>query len=66
MPNLTGTELAQKILAIRPEMPIVLSTGYSELITAEQAKELGIRDYIIKPVIKREFAKVIRKVLDDG
>jgi len=66
MPNLTGTELAQKILAIRPEMPIVLCTGYSELINAEKAKELGIRDYIMKPVIKREFARIIRKVLDNG
>ena len=66
MPNLTGTELAEQILAIRPEMPIVLCSGYSELINAEQAKKLGIRDYIVKPVIKRDFAKVIRKVLDGG
>ena len=66
MPNLTGTELAKQVLAIRPEMPIVLCTGYSELIDDEQAKDLGIRDYIMKPVIKREFAKLIRKVLDNG
>ena len=66
MPNLTGTELAEQILAIRPEMPIVLCSGYSELINAEQAKNLGIRDFIMKPVIKRDFAKLIRKVLDNG
>jgi CheY-like chemotaxis protein len=66
MPNLTGTELAEQILAIRPEMPIILCSGYSQLINAEQAKNLGIRDYIVKPVIKRDFARIIRKVLDKG
>ena len=45
-------------------MPIVLCSGHSELINAEKAKSIGIRGYIMKPVIKRDFARIIRRVLD--
>ena len=64
MPNMTGEELARRILAIRPEMPIILCTGYSELINEEKAKAISIRDYLMKPVIKKELAEVVRKALD--
>lgn len=50
MPQLTGVELAQKILAVRPELPIILSTGYSDQVDEVKAKTLGIRGYITKPV----------------
>ena len=65
MPNMTGAELAQKILAARPELPIILCTGFSELINEQKAKAIGIREYIMKPIIIREIAQVVRRVLDE-
>ena len=64
MPKLTGAELAGQILAIRPEMPIILCTGYSELIDAEKAEAIGVDYYITKPVTRRKLAGIIRKALD--
>ena len=63
MPGLTGFELAQKALAIRPDLPIVLCTGFSELINKETAQAIGIRAYLMKPVSVRELAKTVRKAL---
>ena len=64
MPKMTGAELAKNILAVRSDTPIVLCTGFSELIDEEMAKEMGIRDYIMKPVIMKDLAKAVRNVLD--
>ncbi len=64
MPEMTGIELAQKILAIRPDMPIILSTGFSYLVDAESAKAAGIRGFAMKPLTRREMAKIVRRVLD--
>lgn len=64
MPNLTGYELAQKALAIRPNLPIILCTGFSELTNKEQAQALGIRAYLMKPVSVQELGLTVRKVLD--
>jgi len=64
MPGLTGAELAEFVLACYPEMPIILCTGYSEVMDADKAKELGIRSFVVKPVDNREMACTIREVLD--
>lgn len=64
MPGLTGIELAKQILKIRPDIPVILCTGYSETVTRQDALKIGIKEFIIKPIIKREIAGVIRKVLD--
>ncbi len=64
MPNMTGAELAPKLLVIRPDIPIIICTGFSELITEDKAKALGIRAYVMKPVVMNEIAKTIRNVLD--
>ena len=64
MPNMTGTELAQKLMGIRSDIPIILFTGFSEVITEEKAKSIGIREYVMKPVVKTEIARTIRRVLD--
>jgi len=66
MPGLTGSELARAILAIRPDLPIILCTGYSHLIDEAGAKELGIRAMIMKPLVKQDVAELIRTVLDDA
>ncbi|MFH2121947.1 MAG: response regulator [Pseudomonadota bacterium] len=63
MPRLTGLELARKMMAIQPTLPIILCTGYSELINKEQAHAIGIRAYLMKPVSVRELAITVRQVL---
>ncbi len=64
MPNMTGTQLAKKLLAIMPGIPIILCTGFSEVVSENTAKAMGIREYVMKPVIQSEITKTIRKVLD--
>jgi DNA-binding NtrC family response regulator len=64
MPNLTGTQLAQKILKIRPDMPIILCTGHTETVTLEEVQAAGIREFLKKPVNKTEFTHAIRRTLD--
>jgi PAS domain S-box-containing protein len=64
MPGLTGADLAREILALRPEMPIILCTGFSEQINAGQAKRMGIRGFIMKPYVTSQLAETIRTVLD--
>jgi len=65
MPHITGAQLAQKLLAVKPDLPIILCTGFSELINENKAKAIGIREYIMKPIIIQELARVVRKVLDE-
>ncbi len=64
MPSLAGDELASEIIRISPETPIILCTGYSSRITQQQAKEMGIRAFISKPVLKKDMAETTRNVLD--
>jgi PAS domain S-box-containing protein len=64
MPILPGSELAQRILAIRPDMPIILCTGYSSMISEQKAKQLGIREFLLKPIERRKLAETIRRALD--
>jgi CheY-like chemotaxis protein/two-component sensor histidine kinase len=64
MPNMTGDKLAKELMEIRPDIPIILCTGYSERITEEKAKAMGIRAFTMKPLVIRDFANTIRKVLD--
>ncbi len=64
MPNLTGAELAQKIMKIKPNMPIILCTGYSSVLTEEYALAIGIKKYARKPVNRTMLAQLVRQVLD--
>lgn len=64
MPGMTGDELAQELLKIRPGLPIVLCTGYSQTVTAESASEIGIKAFLMKPITGDELAKSIRDNLD--
>jgi PAS domain S-box-containing protein len=66
MPHMTGTELSRAILAVRPDMPIILCTGFSEVIAAEEAKAQGIREFVLKPILTLELATTIRRILDDS
>ena len=64
MPEMTGFELSKQILKQNPCMPIVLCTGYSELITKEKAEAIGIKGFIMKPALLGVLAGTIREVLD--
>ena len=64
MPGMTGADLAREILRLRPEMPVILYTGHSDLITEEEARRLGIREYMMKPFSIKGIAQVIRRVLE--
>jgi two-component system, cell cycle sensor histidine kinase and response regulator CckA len=59
MPNLTGMSLASRMLEIRPDLPIILCTGYSEIVSVEMAKAIGIREYVMKPVDFSKLAGII-------
>jgi signal transduction histidine kinase/ActR/RegA family two-component response regulator len=63
MPGLTGEHLARRILALRPDTPILLCTGYSNLISEEKIKTLGIRGLAMKPLAKRDVAALIRQAM---
>jgi len=64
MPSLTGRELAREITAIRKDVPIILCTGFSDMLNNREAREAGIRDLVIKPYIMNTLAKTIRNALD--
>ncbi len=66
MPNMNGAELIQRVRVIRPNMPIILCTGFSELIDKEKASSLGIQKYLMKPVVKKELAVAVREVLGES
>lgn len=66
MPGMTGEELAKDVLKVRPDIPVLLCTGFSATMTEEKAKAIGIRAFVMKPFLRRDMAKIIRKVLDDN
>ena len=66
MPKMTGTQLAKEMLRIRPDIPIIICTGFSAQISEEKTKELGVRRLLIKPFVLRDVAEVIREVLDES
>jgi PAS domain S-box-containing protein len=66
MPKMTGAELAREVLALRPALPVIMTTGYSEIIDKEKANRLGIKEFLLKPVKKEQLAGVVRKALTDG
>jgi len=63
MPELTGAELAQAMLALRPDIPIVMTTGYSETINDESARRIGIRRYLAKPVPAKVLADIVAEIM---
>ncbi|MFZ5571056.1 MAG: ATP-binding protein [Thermodesulfobacteriota bacterium] len=66
MPGLTGDQLAKKIRELRPDIPIVLCTGYSSQALEDNLAELGIRGLILKPITMRALSRTIRQVLDEN
>lgn len=64
MPHIAGDELAKRMIAMRPEIPIILCSGHSNRLSQEEIKEIGIRQYLTKPMILDHLAFSIREVLD--
>jgi YesN/AraC family two-component response regulator len=65
MPELNGLQLANKMIAVRPALPIILCTGFSEHINREKAEAMGIKGLLMKPVGMMDLAHKIREVLDE-
>jgi len=63
MPGLTGADLTRAVLALRPDLPVLMLTGFSEAITREKAKALGIREFLLKPILRRDLAKAVEEAL---
>ncbi|MCP4213528.1 MAG: response regulator [bacterium] len=66
MPDMTGKQLAAKILELRPDTPIILSTGFNRGFDRDQIRGFGFKELLMKPYTKKEIAIVVRKVLDDS
>ncbi len=65
MPGITGLDLARRILQIRPDIPVILCTGYSALVDEDVAKAQGIKGFAHKPFTINSLGKLIRQVLDE-
>ncbi|MEX1347680.1 MAG: ATP-binding protein [Desulfobacterales bacterium] len=65
MPKITGDRLAQSLMDINPQIPVILCTGFNEDITEEKALSMGIDKFVMKPIVKDELAYTIRSVLDN-
>ena len=66
MPKMTGDKLAVELIQRRPDIPVILSTGYSSAINSEKVVGIGIKALIEKPIVLADLAKTVRKVLDDA
>jgi CheY-like chemotaxis protein len=65
MPNMTGDMLAKELMKIRPDIPVIICTGFSEQISADKVKAIGISGFLMKPLTIRELARTVRRVLDE-
>ncbi|HME44163.1 MAG TPA: PAS domain S-box protein [Syntrophorhabdales bacterium] len=64
MPEMTGVMLAAELLKLKPDLPVILCTGYSESVSRETAQEVGISEFLMKPLSKRELAGAVRRALE--
>jgi CheY-like chemotaxis protein len=65
MPDLTGIELSKKISQIRPDLPILLCTGFSETVCEEKAQQYGVRKFLLKPLEKQTLSQTLRELLSE-
>ena len=64
MPHMTGSELARVLISIRADIPVILCSGFSEIISEEKARAIGIKEFIMKPIDIRKIATTIREIVD--
>lgn len=65
MPKMTGTQLAKTCRDIRPDIPLILCTGFSELIDEQKARAFGFQKFLMKPIIMRDLCQAVRDALDE-
>lgn len=65
MPNMPGDLFASELRGIRPDIPVIICTGFSERIREENLQKMGINGMLMKPILKSDLANIVRKVLDD-
>lgn len=63
MPHLTGDQMVKMIFALRPDIPVILCTGFSESIGEERARDLGVKAFVMKPLVLEELARVVHAAL---
>jgi CheY-like chemotaxis protein len=66
MPNMTGDKLAGELIKIRSYLPVILCTGFSETMSEEKAASLGIKGFLLKPIVMKDLSRKIREVLDEN
>jgi two-component system, cell cycle sensor histidine kinase and response regulator CckA len=64
MPLINGVDISREIMNIRPDIPVILCSGYSEEVTPDEARAAGIREFFLKPLAIWNLAEVVRKTLD--
>ena len=65
MPNMTGDQLSRELITVRPDIPIIICTGFSERIDQEKAEAMGVKGLLMKPIVRSEMDRMVRKVLDE-
>ena len=65
MPDMTGSDLAQNIFKIKPDMPVILCTGSTEDMDDQKVKTMGFKAFLKKPIKMRELSTIVRRVLDE-
>jgi PAS domain S-box-containing protein len=65
MPNMTGDKLAGELIKIRSDIPIIMCTGFSDTMSEKKAATLGIKGFLLKPILKKDLSQKVREVLDD-
>jgi len=66
MPGLTGDRLARELLGIRPELPIILCTGFSPTLTEEKVRALGVQTYVRKPLSSAELGRALADIFPES
>lgn len=64
MPKMTGVDLARELVALRPGLPMLLTTGFSGRVSSDKARSMGFHDILLKPVAKNDLAATVRRALD--
>ena len=63
MPHMPGDILAREMMTVRPDIPIIICSGHSERMSKEKAKEMGIKAFLMKPIVVRDMAEMVRRAL---
>ena len=66
MPDLTGDRLARDLLDAQGNIPIIMITGFAEKMSAEDSRKIGIREFLLKPVVMEDLGRTVRRVLDES